>query len=179
MSADDIEKDKLALEREKFQFEQTKHALDHQLEVAKQALEERKHTLETRKTTNEWWKGVWASLALAIPVFTAAATIMYGAWSLQRSAETAFATKAIELALVATSGPEAIGRAKVIAALYPALLPEGYEQRIGQLPRDQYGNPEAFPKMELMKLLVQQPAHRPQIVADWGKLYPDWAWLSQ
>jgi hypothetical protein len=109
--------------------------------------------------------GLWTSTG--VPVIAAITgsltTIMYGAYSVQKSAEAAFATKVVELALSgASSGPEAIGRAKVAVALFPDLLPADFVGRLERL--NHYGNAEAVRKMELLELLAQAPANRGSVV---------------
>jgi hypothetical protein len=140
-------------------------------------LTERQFKLEVKKANTERWKSFWTSLGLVVPLLVAAIPVVYSAMTFQRTAEIQFSTKAVELALSASSGPEAIGRARVIAALYPDLLPTGYEKRLAALDRARYGDATVLPKMELMKLLAQQPAHRGQLLADWRMLFPRDTWL--
>jgi hypothetical protein len=151
--------------------------LDMVLEREKLRLDRKRLKLDAKKANTERWKSFWTSLGLVVPLLIAAIPVAYSAMTFQRTAEIQFSTKAVEVALSASSGPDAIGRARVIAALYPDLLPTGYEQRLAALDRGRYGDATVFPKMELMKLLAQQPAHRGQLLADWRMLFPRDTWL--
>ena len=153
-----------------------------EIEKAKLALEQEKLEVERYKARLERSKTLWTAMSVVASILVAAGTIVYGAWSLRKTAEANFVTKAAEIALQGPSPWEARNRARTIAALFGDMLPPRFVERFEKTDPSRFGSEgdETIPsKKELIKLLAERPSQRAQILRDWRSVFPGDDWTAK
>src|ERR1700733_11211581 len=103
----------------------TQLSTTHDSEIEKERL-----ISEQVRTELEITRTKWTALATLVPVLVAAATVLYGVWSVRRTVENQTMTKLAELAL-AGHVPEAMAaRAELLAQMFKGSLPKKFETAV-------------------------------------------------
>ena len=155
------------------------------LEEERLKLEQAKVTLEIKKLELDREKAKWSAIGTIVPIVVALTTIIYGVWSLGKTAQSQFQSKVAELALAAPDAANAKDRARILAALFKELLPEAFHKRLEQMDPEKFGvflNPNdriiVDAKLKLFQAISANPTHRGDLINTWKVLFPDDAWAQ-
>lgn len=174
---------------------------DPDLEQRRLDLEERRVKVEERKAEQGFWTRVGIVVPILVGLLAFAGTLL-GTWYTQhvetnnkhqesldkidlqeRQANDAFELKVVELVMNAEGPAGTRNRAKAIKLLFPDHFDPGFADNFNA---EQVSDREAFErdqrvaaKKELLKLLVEHPDNRSQILATWQQLFPKDEWAKQ
>lgn len=146
------------------------------------AIEEGKLALEREKLEVERVKAKWTAVGAVIPIAIALFTIIYGVWSLQKTNREQFEAKVADLALASPDPDEARNRARVLARMFPDLLPADFDQKLALLKPGDFGiagSATVNAKKEFFKLMVEHPERREESIRLWMQLFPDDIWAKE
>lgn len=114
-------------------------------------------------------KAIGTIIAIVVPLLVGATTLVFGLITLKSQSKTAFEIKAAELIMQSPTPWVAEKRVDVLSQIFPERL-KGLKQSF---------KPEEFPgirlhemKMELIRVLAEQPNQRESIKDDWKKEFP-------
>lgn len=95
-------------------------------EKEKLEIERQKLVLESRKVEIELSKSKWTGISVAASLFAALGTIVYGLYSTNHQAQTAFEVELAKVIAGSDSPGEALGRAQFFMKLFPNRLPKTF-----------------------------------------------------
>jgi hypothetical protein len=148
----------------------TAHGQISDLQLEREKLDIQRQTLEVERE-----KARWSAISSTVPILAALATVVYGVWSLKRTATVQLATKLAELSMEGPSPVEIVTRARIVHKLFAELLPPDFADRLATIDEKElpHVRQASNRKIELLRLLTEHPDQREQIRRDhlalWGK----------
>ena len=155
------------------------------IEKEKIDIERRKLHYEEGKLQVEKYKAKWTAIGIIIPIIVAALTIGYGIWGQVQTAKANFAAKAADIAIRGDIPNlySSKAKAEVLQKLFPQYLSVNFSDKFSfeeagekdMLIRENDKNGEDI-RLDLVKLLIQNPNDQVEIIKLWWKLYPEDHW---
>ena len=158
-----------------------------EIERMKLATEQQKLELERDRGRRESRNLRLTLLSLVAAVLIASMTVGYGAWSVLRTARSQFATKVADLVFSTNDPGIAIGKAQATDELFQEELSPQFVKKT-QDPEFVKHFTERYPpldpnlehKMDLIKMIVNQPGKEKEILDVWEAMFSgDKAWLDE
>jgi hypothetical protein len=154
----DLDQEKIKIEREKMEIEREKIRLENE-----------KLAIERSKTK-------WTVASIFIPLLIGALSIAYSAYSQVQQARYDFELKVAELVMSSENPTGSMNRARAIQALFPERLPDkfaaSFDPKLYSVPKTSDSS-----KKELLKLIVEHPDQKQEIIELWSLLFPGDDWI--
>ena len=162
--------------------------MEREIEDRKLALDERRVQIEERQARH----GFWTRLVVLVPVVVALMVFAGGivtqrlnsrdALTLQEEqAQDSFELKVAEIVMDTESAFGARNRAIAVGELFPdrlgATFARSFDPERASNTQARLDNQRVAAKKELLKLIVEHPDERRQVIGTWRQLFPDDEWL--
>lgn len=150
---------------------------DRKLEIEREKLviEREKLKIEFEKLRVERWKARSTVASIGIPLVVVALTVWVGYQSERTRAETEFNLKAAEIIMAHQNPFEMKGRARILKAIFPQRLPADFGENFSER---EYAVPLPANSELLLRLLIEHPDQRAEIIRMWRVAYPDESWVE-